>query len=348
MILAFTICSNNYLAQAITLGYSLFLHNSNYKFIIGLVDKRNNTIDYTKIPFEILEVEKIGISDFDSMFMKYNIVELNTAVKPFYFNFFFNTTKYESIIYLDPDIEVFAPFEELEKELRNHDIIITPHFVTPLNDDKWQAEEDFLNSGIYNLGFIAIKKSTNSLKMIEWWADRLRTKASIDFCRGLFTDQIWINFVPIFFENVKIFRDPGYNVAFWNLHERTIQEVNNKYYINQLSPLVFYHYASFRPLNPEEISLYQNRFSFKNRPDVSPLFDNYCKKVFLYGYMNFYKIPCYYVEQKNQIQQMELEAKIQSIPRYKKIISFLLRQIRKVYRRLIRKMGVVLDPSVIK
>jgi len=37
--LAFTICSANYLAQAIALGDSLLQHNPSYTFVIGLVDE---------------------------------------------------------------------------------------------------------------------------------------------------------------------------------------------------------------------------------------------------------------------------------------------------------------------
>lgn len=194
MTLAFTLCSNNYLAQALTLGSSLLQYNPTYKFIIGLVDRKIDDIDYKKIPFEIIETEKVAIDCFNEMTLRYNIWELNTAVKPFYFQYLFKVHNPESIIFLDPDTQVFSPFNELEMELLTNDIVITPHFMTPLNDDKWQAEEDFLNSGLYNLGFIAIKNSKTGYEMIEWWSKRLRTKAYIDFYRGLFTDQIWINF----------------------------------------------------------------------------------------------------------------------------------------------------------
>ena len=93
---------------------------------------------------------------------------------------------------------------DVERALKSNDVVITPHFTTPLNDDKWQAEEDFLNSGLYNLGFIAVKNSSTGIEMINWWAERLRNKAFIDFKHGMFTDQLWINFVPLFFKKVKI------------------------------------------------------------------------------------------------------------------------------------------------
>ena len=86
MVLTFTVCSNNYLAQAIILGKSLLRFNPNYKFIIGLVDRKKESIAYDQIPFEVIEVEKINNVYFHEMALKYNIYELNTSMKPFFFN----------------------------------------------------------------------------------------------------------------------------------------------------------------------------------------------------------------------------------------------------------------------
>ncbi len=38
-----------------------------------------------------------------------------------------------------------------------------------------------------------------------------------------FTDQRWCDLVPSLFDRVHIERDPGYNVASWNLSTRRIQ-----------------------------------------------------------------------------------------------------------------------------
>jgi hypothetical protein len=330
------------------LGHSLQYHNKDYEFIIGLVDRKNDSIDYSKIPFNIIEVEKFGIESFSDMMMRYDIVELNTSVKPFFFKFLFNAHKYESIIYMDPDIEVFNSLDAIEKELETNDIIITPHFFTPINDDKWQAEEDFLNSGLYNLGFIALRASENSTKMLDWWAERLKTKAFINFSKGLFTDQIWINFVPLFFDKVKIFKHLGYNVAYWNLHERRLIKKENCYFINDNIPLVFYHYASFRPLNPLIISTGQSRFTFEGRPELLPLFQNYCSKLFELGYKEFNKLPCYFVSVKESIEKQEWETLKRRIPFHKRLISKAYRIVRNFARKLVLKLGIVLDYSTLK
>ncbi len=68
MKIAFTLCSNNYLAQAKTLGDSLLKYNPDYKFFIGLVDRLSDQINYSKdIGHEIITAEDIGIPDFDEL-----------------------------------------------------------------------------------------------------------------------------------------------------------------------------------------------------------------------------------------------------------------------------------------
>ena len=106
--IAYTICSINYLAQAIALGNSLTSQNADYDFKIGLVDKVDGYQTVLQnIPYELIEVENIQIPNFNSFCDRYNITELNTAVKPFFFEYLFSNNPVSDIIlYLDPDIYV--------------------------------------------------------------------------------------------------------------------------------------------------------------------------------------------------------------------------------------------------
>jgi hypothetical protein len=333
MIIVFTLCSNNYLAQAITLGNSLLKYNPDYEYVIGLVDRKKTEIDYSLIKYEVLEVEKVGIADFDDMYKKYNIIELNTAVKPFYFQYFFDRSNADpnEVIYLDPDIMVYSSFTDLEEEMRTSDIIITPHFTTPINDDKLQSEEDFLNAGLYNLGFIAVKNTPEGSKMLNWWAERLQHKAYINFKRGLFTDQIWINFVPLFFRNVKIFTHPGYNISYWNLHEREVIRKDVRYFVNDKFLLVFYHFSGFNPIIQDSLSKYQNRFTFQDRPEVLPLFKEYSEQLFLNGFNAFINFKNEYACIKVALDKEIRRGRIKKIPIFLRLIRVLIFKLKSRY-----------------
>lgn len=331
--LFFTLCSNNYLAQAIVLGKSLSINISHSDFKIGLIDEKDPDINYNSIPFDIIEVKTIGIPDFNGMIERYDITELNTAAKPFFFKYFWEKQdKTNSIIYLDPDIYVYNSFIELEKLLEIYDIILTPHCTNPIDDDKLPSENNFLNAGLYNLGFLAVKKTANAKYMLDWWAKRLVDKAYNNFEKGMFTDQLWMNFTPLFFKNVCISLNPGYNMAYWNLHERSISYSSENYYVNNESLLIFYHFSGFDPTTPDSISKYQNRFSFEERPELIKLFNSYKNELFKEGYNYYIPFKCTYVKIKESHDNAKLKLNLINMPVSKRVIRSIILRISRFFK----------------
>lgn len=272
MNLVFTICSNNYLAQALTLKESLQSSNPEINFYIGLVDEPLSEIQKEKL--NILPVKEIvDIESFDHMAGIYNITELSTAVKPHFLKHFFNKLGADKVVYLDPDIVVFHKFDKLFNLLDQYSVVVTPHYCSPPNDNKDPSELAILSTGVYNLGFVAFSKTEESLIFINWWKRKL-----LNHCftgNGMFTDQLWMNFVTCFCDKAFVLRDPGYNMANWNLHERQISKKENKYYVNNSFPLVFFHYSNYKLEFPEIFASYNNRYMISDRPDVLPVFEYY-------------------------------------------------------------------------
>lgn len=301
MKIAFTICSNNYLAQAKTLGDSLLKYNKEYKFIIGLVDTYSPQIDYQLFSdFEIIPIGNLDNLPLKEMLDKYNIIELNTAVKPYLFDFIFRTkTEVTTIIYFDPDIMIYQPLTMLENHFKQFDIIITPHFTTPIFDNFRTNESDVLNTGLYNLGFIGVRKSDESFKFINWWMIKLKDHCFDDPQHGMFTDQLPINFVPLYFRNVLILTHKGHNMAYWNLHERQLAVHDSEYKVNSIDGtdrLVFFHFSGFQLDQPDILSKHQTRYSFQSRPDIVDIFKEYYDSVAGNKFFDYYHIPCFYIE----------------------------------------------------
>jgi len=309
MTIVFTICSINYLAQARTLGDSLKSTNPEILFFIGLVDVLEGvSFDNDFVPaYPMIEIDKIGIAGFEEMASRYDITELNTAVKPFYFTYFFsNYPKADNVIYLDPDIIVFQPLTELLSSLENHPAVLTPHINTPIEDRLTPNELHHLNTGIYNLGFVAFRRGKETLEYIKWWEEKLRYECQIDLCNGLFTDQNWMNFLPVFVSNVHIERNPGYNAAYWNLHERVFNRENGTYFVNNHNPLIFFHYSGYDPAKPEVLSKYQDRFELAERNDLTELFLLYKNNLLKNGNAYYRKFPCFYIKPKRVIRYVRV------------------------------------------
>ncbi len=277
MTVAFTLCCNNYLAQAKVAGESFRKHHPNIEFVIGLVDKKNEAVDYTLFSeLTILPVADLSLADFAEMERKYSIVELNTAVKPFYFEHLFRQKKASKIIYLDPDTETFSAFNEVLELLERHDIIITPQNCTPIDDGHSPSDIHILGTGIFNLGFIALADFEKTLPFLKWWQSRLVKYSFADERNNMFFDQVWINLVPVFFDNYYILKHRGYNMAPSNLHERQLaKDAGGKWLVNRQYPLRFYHYSGFRFSNPQQICVYSERYTFASRPDIVPIHTSY-------------------------------------------------------------------------
>ncbi|WP_138483495.1 glycosyl transferase [Dyadobacter bucti] len=299
MTIAFTICSINYLAQARTLGDSLKSTNPEILFFIGLVDSLDGILfeDSFAPDFPMIEIDKIEISGFQEMADRYNITELNTAVKPFYFTYFFKRyPEAENVIYFDPDIIVFQPLTGLLNSLKIHPAVLIPHINTPIEDRLTPNELHHLNTGVYNLGFVAFSRSEENDNFIKWWEEKLRYECLIDLCNGLFVDQNWMNFLPIFVPNTLIERNPGYNAAYWNLHERTFSFQDGTFLVNGEHPLIFFHYSGYDPAKPEILSKYQDRFELAQRADLTELFKLYRESLLAKGNAYYRKFQCFYIK----------------------------------------------------
>jgi hypothetical protein len=299
MTIAFTICSINYLAQARTLGDSLKSTNPEIQFFIGLVDKLEGVeLNEGFLPdYPLIEIDKIGIEGLDEIAARYDITELNTAVKPFCFTYFFEKFQdARNVIYFDPDIIVFQPLTELDRALQTHQAVLTPHIITPIDDILKPNELHHLNTGVNNLGFVAFRRSVENTTYIKWWEEKLRYECLIDLCNGLFVDQNWMNFLPVFVENVLVERNPGYNAAYWNLHERRFSMREGVAYVNEIYPLVFFHYSGYDPARPEVLSKYQDRFELAERADIHNLFERYRNSLVNNGNAYYRRFKCAYIK----------------------------------------------------
>jgi len=255
----FTIVSKNYLPYARTLMASVKLHLPDSDLIVIICDRLEPTELSNEI-FEILPIQNLNIHDFDEFVFKYTILELNTAVKPFSFEYLFSKQGYSKVIYFDPDIRVYGSLQGMLDYLDDYQIVITPHLTGPLNDGLRPDEKDILKAGTYNLGFIALSDGKESRRFLSWWSDHLHKECIVDIANGIFVDQKWIDLVPGMYESVKINRDPGWNAAYWNLLHRNLTKNNSGYLVNDV-PLTFFHFSGIKAKD-KIFSIHQNRYQY--------------------------------------------------------------------------------------
>ena len=127
----FTICSNNYMPYARTLLASVARYHPEADLFLGLADERIASDTFYPANVEILPARELGIPDFPSFAFQYDILEFNTAIKPFLFLEIFSRS-YQNVIYLDPDILLFRPLISVLDALADGaSFVLTPHLCTP-------------------------------------------------------------------------------------------------------------------------------------------------------------------------------------------------------------------------
>lgn len=276
-----TIVASNYLAQARVLAASFKRYHPDWPFAILVVDDAGSQ---QSDGVQLLNLGDIGLEEGDEfrMPMIYNVTELSTAVKPWLLKRL--RKRGLPVIYFDPDIQIFAPLDDIAELAQEHSIVLTPHVTEPMPRDKFKlTESDILGSGIYNLGFIAI--GPGSERFLDWWSVRLRRESVVDPQRMRFTDQRWIDFVPGMFPHF-ILRDPACNVAYWNLYSRKVVWAGDHYEVNE-KPLRFFHFSGYDPDKPHILSKHQGnqpRILLSEHPGVTRICREYGEKLRAQGF----------------------------------------------------------------
>mgnify|MGYP000922426057 CR=1 FL=1 len=278
---AFTIVSRNYLHYAFNLMASVAVHLPQARRVIVLCD----AADGTQVPaagIELIGIEALGTEHLDRLVVQYTILELNTAIKPFAFAHLFAAADVEAVVYFDPDIQLFSSGSALLQRLQTSDVVLTPHLTAPLDDDRQPTDLSILQSGTYNLGFLALRRSAATAGLLRWWQDKLRRDCVVDIPRGLFTDQKWMDLVPGFVEHTHVERHPGWNVAYWNLRHRQVTSDAAGFQVNG-QPLFFFHFSGYSP-GSRWISKHQDRYTLDDcGPAVRTLFSQYVERLDAFG-----------------------------------------------------------------
>ena len=300
MKIAFTICSNNYIAQASVLAESFKKFHEDYYFAIILVDKLSDAVNYSSIKADkILPVEEISGYNLEEIFDKYDIVELNTAVKPFVFQYFIREFKDVNVLYyFDPDLKFFASIKFITQQLQTASIVLTPHITSPIpRDYSTPTDQDFLNYGLYNLGFLGLNPRHKDVPaLLDWWGDRTFHLGYDRVAKGLFVDQLWMNLTTLFYKDVVVSFDKGLNMGPWNLHERRIKSIDaNQIFLDNGDTLKFYHFSSYRFNNPALLAKNYNRYSFEDVGELKKLYADYLVDLTRHHMEEYYHIQCAYI-----------------------------------------------------
>ena len=264
-----TIFTRSHQAAVTCLARSLTATHPEAPLFALLTDRPGAPVD---VPCEVLPLTAVGLPRFHELLFGCTPLELCCASKPYVIAHLLERG-FRRVIFLDSDILVHARLDVALAALDRSAVLLTPHVLEPLPRDGRQPDEGrLLVSGAYHAGFVAVRAGAGGF--VSWWAERVAEACEVDPERGRYLDQKYLDVAAATFDGVAALRDPGYNVAYWNLHERRLARGPDGWSANG-RPLVCFHFSGFDPAHPAVVSRHQDRYTMDGLGEPARLFADY-------------------------------------------------------------------------
>jgi hypothetical protein len=243
-----TVATRSYLADARLAARSFVDHHPGSRFTIVVVDGDHMPpATWTHRDVELVTPTELGLPEDELLRMAaiYSPFEIACALKPLALR---RTLEQADVgVYVDGDVEVLDPMDELIAGAAEHDVVLVPHVLDPVpRDGRLPDEPGLLGAGMFNGGLLAVRRGSGPF--LDWWEERLRRDALGRPDMMMLADQRWLDFVPVLFDHV-VLRDPTYDLAYWNLHERPTAWVDGRLCVVD-RPVRCFHYSGLTDARP--------------------------------------------------------------------------------------------------
>ena len=285
-----TIAAKNYLSFARVVAQSFQRHHPDVPFFVALSDEPQGCFDPLGEPFPVLQLQDLPVPELHRFRFHYDRKQVAVAAKPYLLEHLLDRG-FSTVVFLDADMLVLEPLDSLLDTAARHSVTLVPHLTTPLTGpDRAARELNILQCGVFNGGCLAVHRSSATSAFLAWWQSRVFAHSVDDMAAGLFLDQHWLNLAPIYFADVGILRDPGYNVGHWTMPERAIRMVDGRAFVGTV-PCRLLHFSGFDPEHPNRVTRYSERLTMNDLGDASQLFMRYTELLESAGHREVRNFP---------------------------------------------------------
>ena len=146
------------------------------------------------------------------------------------------------ITYLDSDLFFFSDPLHVIHALGDNSILLVEHRFPP-------HLRHLLEHGIYNVGLLVFRRSSEGIDCLNWWRDRC-----IDWCydyveEDRFADQKYLDDWPTRFPGVVVLQNNGAGLAPWNVTGSDLRLREGKVMVDS-HPLIFFHFHRLQQIRP--------------------------------------------------------------------------------------------------
>ncbi|CAG5004457.1 hypothetical protein DYBT9275_03374 [Dyadobacter sp. CECT 9275] len=262
MNIIYTVCNRSSLPHALALGASVMEHQPGDIFYIGWVD--NRPVPHLPEQYRIIPVTDLAIPLWQQMTEQYYDFELLPACRPWFA---------KKIMELNPHcnrLTFFAPtvllLNSVESVIgRQAEMTLTPHITSPLRKSAPLEDKRILNIGMFHAGSWSIRKSTQTLDFLNWWAVRTLDRAKYDLCDGMCLDQLWLNFGPVRIHNWEKVSEPSWHYGLHRLPNHPLEAANGQFSVggNTLLSVDFAGLLFFDPIWSDYAGMARRSIAFQ-------------------------------------------------------------------------------------
>lgn len=212
------------------------------------------------------------------LYTKYNLSQICIILKPLFITYLLKKKGFEKMVYISPDLFFLGTPSEFFNSLESFDVLVIPHFLsTGEHNQVSEWTHDIKTRGIFDLGLIGFKNTSESLDFLNWWSQQVFYSQDPSAATEYLWEQKCIGQAIIEFSGIGIFKNPGYNVAHWNLQERPLRTKNKKIYVGDFQLKCFH----FNDVNfNQDLSLTRFKAILLDENKIlKELFIKYCTKV---------------------------------------------------------------------
>lgn len=237
MKIAFTVCNRYQLPHALVLADSVKKHSPDRKLFLGWVDR----MAAPKLPdwVSVVPVESLEVTDWTDMERRYYDFELVAASKPFFARHLLAAFPVcEELAFLSPTTQLFASLDLVADKAAF--LQLSPQRLRPIGELDGRSvapleDKRVLNTGMYNSGSWIMHPDSQEIALLNWWCERMIDRGFLDLCEGMCLDQLWLNYLPIYYERVKSIRNPGWHHGLPSVVGSKFTQVDGSFFVDDVA-----------------------------------------------------------------------------------------------------------------
>lgn len=215
---------------------------------------------------QVYSPEQVGCSTWLQMAFAYNLYDYANSLKPSFIRTL-ASEGHDRVVYFNPAIAIYGHLTDILDCFEDNDLVLTPYISVPvINGSTRMSLSDYYEAGMFSPDFIGVKITPDTIALLEWWQNCLRfPNDSLNQLSR--TEMFCMSFFPSFAGSLRVVRDPSYNVAHWNIFQRTIDHDGEKWLSNG-EELKFFN---FNGISSEELNDFASCDERMSVPKGSPL-----------------------------------------------------------------------------